>query len=49
MQNVRKSLGNGGFEVVMDAEDNAKSQKFDLKWTSVWSAKCKEFLRKWKV
>ena len=27
---------------------SANSQKMDLKWTSVWRAKCKEFHRKMK-
>ena len=28
--------------------DSADSQKMDLKWTSVWRAKCKEFHKKMK-
>ncbi len=32
----------------MIAEDSANSQKLELKLTSGWSAKCKEFRRKMK-
>ena len=28
------------------SEDSASSQNMDIKWTSVWRAKCKEFQRK---
>ena len=35
----RNSLGNRRFEAVMSAKDSASSQKMDLKWWSVWSAK----------
>ena len=33
----------------MDVKDTTKSQKINLKWWSIWSAKCKEFQGKIKV
>ncbi len=41
MQGIPKE--NKGFQVPVVHKDSAKSQKNDLKWTSIWRAKCKEF------
>ena len=46
MQGIRKE--NEGFQRSLGVADRAESQKLTLEWALLWSAECKDFIRKMK-